>query len=58
MAEESVPGDKIKLRLLLSNGQKADFVFVPTETIQQVKTFVFEHWPSGMVLTYEVWMSS
>ena len=46
--EAPVPSDKVKLRLLLTNGQKADFIFSPGDTIEYVKRHVFENWPSGI----------
>jgi hypothetical protein len=42
-----VPKDKVGLRLLLSNGKKADFLFQPTDTVAAVKQSVFEQWPKG-----------
>ncbi|KAI3639236.1 hypothetical protein MIR68_002766 [Amoeboaphelidium protococcarum] len=39
------PADKINLRLLLTSGQKADFLFSAQDSILYVKNFIFEHWP-------------
>jgi hypothetical protein len=44
-----VPGDKIQLVFLLITGSKASFEFEPSMKIDQVKNFLFEHWPKGNI---------
>lgn len=47
-----VPADKIQIRLLLSTGKKADFIFDPSVTVLQVKQHVFDNWPAGLLTIY------
>lgn len=45
--ETAIPADKINLRLLLSNGMKADFIFAPSESVAVIKQHIHTNWPAG-----------
>jgi hypothetical protein len=46
--EGKIPDNKVNLRLLLTNGKRADFMFDSTTTVEQIKKSVFDTWPKGM----------
>ncbi|KAJ3236852.1 hypothetical protein HDU81_010318 [Chytriomyces hyalinus] len=43
---DKVPDNQICVRLLLINGQKTDLLFVPSDSIETVKSRIFSAWPS------------
>ncbi|KAG0358312.1 ubiquitin-related domain-containing protein [Gamsiella multidivaricata] len=44
-AAATVDADKVALTLLLVSGSRTTFTFQPTDTIEVVKSKVFESWP-------------
>lgn len=48
VVNDKVPADKVNLRFLLVSGKRTDLLFDANETVDGVKTKIFEAWPRGL----------